>query len=83
MDFENAYELFKTLCKESMWSKCIYLYQQAISLYTTGKQEDMDRVVKMMKKIPKLTQKIAGKSIPLEVILGFMHAITVHIMSIC
>ncbi|CAG8587748.1 9692_t:CDS:2, partial [Paraglomus brasilianum] len=66
MDFENAYECFKTLCKESMWSKCIYLYHQAICLYTLGKQEDMDRVIKMLKKVPKLIQRIAGKSIPLE-----------------
>ncbi|CAG8745827.1 8292_t:CDS:1, partial [Ambispora leptoticha] len=62
MDFENAYECFKTLCKESMWSKCVYLYQQAVCLYTLGRPEDMDRVIRMMKKVPKLTQRIAGKS---------------------
>ncbi|CAG8490922.1 6881_t:CDS:2, partial [Ambispora gerdemannii] len=66
MNFERAYECFETLCEESMWSKCVYLYQQAVCLYTLGRPEDMDRVIQMMKKVPELTQRIAGKSIPLE-----------------
>ncbi|CAG8571646.1 15_t:CDS:2 [Ambispora gerdemannii] len=56
MDFEHAYECFKTLCKESMWSKCVYLFQQAVCLYTLGRPEDMDRVIRMMRKVPKLMQ---------------------------
>ncbi|CAG8510434.1 2404_t:CDS:2 [Ambispora leptoticha] len=65
-DFERAHECFEILCKESMWSKCVYSYQQAVCVYTLGRPEDMDHVINMMKKVPELTQRIAGKSIPME-----------------
>lgn len=64
-DWANAYEALHILGTESNWSKAIYTYGQAISLLEQGK--DTARAGEMMGRVPDLTQKIAGKSIPLEV----------------
>ena len=46
------------------WSKAIYTYGMAVSLWELG---DKTEAAKFMQKVPELRQKIAGKSIPLEV----------------
>lgn len=64
-DWANAYESLHILGTESNWSKAIYTYGQAIALLEQGK--DTKTAGEMMERVPGLTQKIAGKSIPLEV----------------
>lgn len=63
-DWNNAYESLHILGTESNWSKAVYNYGQAIALLEQGK--DLTRAAEMMSLVPGLTQKIAGKSIPLE-----------------
>ncbi|GAA5981347.1 hypothetical protein JCM10908_004077 [Rhodotorula pacifica] len=63
-DWSHGYEYFGTLETESNWSKAIYAYAKAIMLY----EQDMESetVAALMHDVPRLLQKIAGKSIPLE-----------------
>lgn len=63
-DYAGVEECLGILASESNWSKAIYRYGVAIALLEQGKDEDRAR--KMMDEVPSLTQKIAGKSIPLE-----------------
>lgn len=75
-DWRSAYECYSTLQTESNWSKSVYYYLQAISLYTLSissdniTPEEQERLAKeagaVMQKVPGARQKIAGKSIPLE-----------------
>lgn len=75
-DWQRAYEVFDTLSKESNWSKAVYTYIKALGLYQLAEQEEqdpekrkqrMDKVVELMKQVNKAKKKIAGKSIPMEV----------------
>lgn len=66
-DYKKSYEAFNILEKESNWSRAIYSYAKAVSLYEEGK--DPVRAAKMMKGVPSLIQRIAGKTVPLEVSL--------------
>lgn len=50
--------------QESNWSKAIYSYGQAICLLEQDKE--VERAQRTMTEVPGMTQKIAGKSIPLE-----------------
>ena len=56
------------LVKESKWSPCMYsyfkaaIYSQLTNLTLEEKEEQLD----LMKRVPKLKQKISGKSIPSE-----------------
>ncbi|XP_063311228.1 tetratricopeptide repeat protein 39B isoform X1 [Pelobates fuscus] len=68
-DWLQAYRYADLLCKESKWSKAIYVYQKAAILSmlpdevakTTG--ED---IVALFRQVESLKQRIAGKSIPTE-----------------
>ncbi|RKO86983.1 outer membrane protein Iml2/Tetratricopeptide repeat protein 39, partial [Blyttiomyces helicus] len=62
----EATACYTTLFEESRWSKAIYRYVQAVMLYASDPEKNRDKVGEMLKEVPKLTQKIAGKSIPLE-----------------
>lgn len=73
--WQEALDCYTTLQKESNWSKSVYYYLQAISLYTLSISSDkslqeQQRLAKesgeMMQKVTGAKQKIAGKSIPLE-----------------
>lgn len=60
------------LADESNWSKAIYNYGRASTLYESrdddGANSDAAEIAaKIFAKVPTLTQKIAGKSIPMEV----------------
>lgn len=66
-DWENAFDSLHILGTESNWSKAIYTYGQAIALLELGREEEGDKARGMMEAVPGLTQRIAGKSIPLEV----------------
>ncbi|KAI8968448.1 hypothetical protein BDF20DRAFT_981625 [Mycotypha africana] len=73
-DWQRAYDIYSVLQKESNWSKAVYTYLRAISLYmlandlneSTQKTEYMSQVVSLMGQVGSAKQKIAGKSIPVE-----------------
>ncbi|KAI8582769.1 hypothetical protein K450DRAFT_170515 [Umbelopsis ramanniana AG] len=73
-EWESGHECFEILSQESNWSKATYTYFSATALYDQAQemtnQEDKEKAMKkveaLMKSIPKLTKKIAGKSIPIE-----------------
>jgi tetratricopeptide (TPR) repeat protein len=78
-EWESGHECFEILSQESNWSKATYTYFSAAALYDQAqdmtdekdKEKAMKKVEALMKSIPKLTKKIAGKSIPVEVSIGF------------
>ena len=49
------------------WSKACYSYGMAVCLLQLGTKDDIKEASKLMAKVPGLRQKIAGKSIPVEV----------------
>lgn len=59
-------QYWRRLKLEAGWSKAIYTYGLAVSLYESGNPEQREEANKMMEEVPGLLQKIAGKSIPLE-----------------
>uniref|UniRef100_A0A3P9PJE0 Tetratricopeptide repeat protein 39B n=1 Tax=Poecilia reticulata TaxID=8081 RepID=A0A3P9PJE0_POERE len=69
-EWQQAYRYADLLCKESRWSKAIYMYQKAaiLSMMTeddvrkTG--EDIVEVFRLQ--VEGLKQRLAGKSIPME-----------------
>ena len=61
--WQDTYRYFSVLAEENNWSKAVYNYARAAALYQMG---DVDRAAEICARVPKLTQKIAGKSIPLE-----------------
>lgn len=63
-NYNKGYECFNILDKESNWSKAIYAYAKAITIYEQGK--DKRKANDIMNTVPDLMQRIAGKSIPLE-----------------
>ncbi|TNY22156.1 hypothetical protein DMC30DRAFT_393124 [Rhodotorula diobovata] len=60
----KGYECFNILDKESNWSKAIYAYAKATTLYEEGMESA--KANQTMAQVPDLMQRIAGKSIPLE-----------------
>ncbi|KAG8130542.1 putative Tetratricopeptide repeat protein [Naja naja] len=68
-DWLQAYRYADLLCKESRWSKAIYVFQKAailcmlpdVDVKTTG--ED---IVALFREVEGLKQRIAGKSLPIE-----------------
>lgn len=70
LKFSDAAKAIETLKKDSKWSKAIYHYLIGVHLYmakTLG-QENIDQSVidEYFNSVPKLVQKVAGRSIPLE-----------------
>ena len=57
---------FALLAEENNWSKAVYTYAGAAALYQRGDAASRERASEMFAHVPSLTQKIAGKSIPLE-----------------
>ncbi|WFC99526.1 hypothetical protein MYAM1_002271 [Malassezia yamatoensis] len=64
--WKDTYEYFSVLAEENNWSKAVYTYARASALYQQDNEADWDRASEMFAHVPSLTQKIAGKSIPLE-----------------
>ncbi|CAD6887124.1 unnamed protein product [Tilletia laevis] len=68
-DFARAYECYDVLSRESNWSKAIYQYSKAVMLYETG-MNSADAHSRspstIMRTVPKLTKRIAGRQIPFE-----------------
>jgi tetratricopeptide (TPR) repeat protein len=67
-EWTKAGEYFDTLFKENKWSPAIYMYLKAVMLYTADPVKNIKEVEEMMTKVPTLLKKVAGKSIPLEVL---------------
>ncbi len=69
--WKEASDQFTILANENNWSKAVYNYGRAANMYEAGAQgqlgqEAMKEAAAIFKKVPTLTQKIAGKSIPME-----------------
>ncbi|ORY33728.1 hypothetical protein BCR39DRAFT_518906 [Naematelia encephala] len=69
-NFKSALDSYSILKDESNWSRAVYTYSAAsciIELVDDGDESaSLDEADKLMKMIPKLTKKIAGKSLPIE-----------------
>jgi tetratricopeptide (TPR) repeat protein len=64
---KESLECWKVMATESTWSKSIYTYGMAVCLLDSGDEGDRKEAIEAMQKVQGLRQKIAGKSIPLEV----------------
>uniref|UniRef100_A0A8B9HII6 Tetratricopeptide repeat protein 39B n=1 Tax=Astyanax mexicanus TaxID=7994 RepID=A0A8B9HII6_ASTMX len=65
----EAYRYADLLCKESRWSKAIYVYQKAAILSMMSEEEVKktgENVVELFRQVEGLKQRLAGKSIPTE-----------------
>lgn len=73
--WQQAYDVYSVLQKESNWSKAVYTYLKAVTMYmlanetedATKKAELLETVNKLMDQVSGEKKKIAGKSIPMEV----------------
>ncbi|EPQ25627.1 uncharacterized protein PFL1_06807 [Pseudozyma flocculosa PF-1] len=68
-EWQQAYENFKIMAEENNWSKAVYNYGRAATLYESAQGQDASKLedaAELFGKVPGLTQKIAGKSIPME-----------------
>ncbi|XP_068443543.1 tetratricopeptide repeat protein 39B [Clinocottus analis] len=67
--WQQAYQYADLLCRESRWSKAIYVYQKA-AILSMMSPEEVERtgedVVELFKQVEGLKQRLAGKSIPTE-----------------
>ncbi|XP_056431478.1 tetratricopeptide repeat protein 39B [Gadus chalcogrammus] len=67
--WQQAYTYADLLCKESRWSKAIYVYQKAaiLSMMTVEEvKQTGEDLVQLFRKVEGLKQRLAGKSIPTE-----------------
>ncbi|GFO11311.1 tetratricopeptide repeat protein 39b [Plakobranchus ocellatus] len=67
-DWLIAMKYAERLCKESRWSKATYTYQKASFLSMCPEQTDETRkhIDYLFGEVPRLKQRIAGKSLPFE-----------------
>nr|XP_009861400.1 tetratricopeptide repeat protein 39B isoform X2 [Ciona intestinalis] len=66
--WQEAADYADKLRKESNWSKCTYTYLQAVFLYMVDGNglKHKEEIVALLKEMPSLKQRFAGKSIPME-----------------
>uniref|UniRef100_A0A8C1HHQ5 Tetratricopeptide repeat protein 39B n=1 Tax=Cyprinus carpio carpio TaxID=630221 RepID=A0A8C1HHQ5_CYPCA len=67
--WRDAYRYADLLCRESRWSKAIYVYQKAAILSMMCEEElksSGEDVVGLFRQVEGLKQRLAGKSIPTE-----------------
>ncbi|WFD23897.1 hypothetical protein MEQU1_002591 [Malassezia equina] len=62
----DAHACMTVLANENNWSKALYTYARAATLYQTGDPGAQEEAKDIMERVPSMTQRIAGKSIPLE-----------------
>ncbi|KAG5844927.1 hypothetical protein ANANG_G00133340 [Anguilla anguilla] len=75
-DWLQAYRYADLLCKESRWSKAIYVYQKAAILSMLPEEEAKkagENVVELFRQVEGLKQRLAGKSIPTEKFAEMMY----------
>ena len=70
-EMKESLECWKVMQKESTWSKSIYTYGMAVCTLEIGDEKEREEAIKAMERVQGLRQKIAGKSIPLEVCVCF------------
>ncbi|PWA28141.1 hypothetical protein CCH79_00018257 [Gambusia affinis] len=68
-EWQQAYRYADLLCKESRWSKAIYMYQKA-AILSMMTEDDVRKtgedIVEIFRQVEGLKQRLAGKSIPME-----------------
>ncbi|XP_032426157.1 tetratricopeptide repeat protein 39B [Xiphophorus hellerii] len=68
-EWQQAYRYADLLCKESRWSKAIYMYQKA-AILSMMTEDDVRKtgedIVEVFRQVEALKQRLAGKSIPME-----------------
>ncbi|WFD31104.1 hypothetical protein MSPP1_002137 [Malassezia sp. CBS 17886] len=64
-DFDRSYECYDVLSRESNWSKAIYQYAKGAMLYESS-AANRQQSNAIMRTVPKLVKKIAGRHIPFE-----------------
>ncbi|KAK5893084.1 hypothetical protein CgunFtcFv8_005991 [Champsocephalus gunnari] len=68
-EWQQAYLYADLLCKESRWSKAIYVYQKAAILSMMTEEEVKktgEDIMELFRQVEGLKQRLAGKSIPTE-----------------
>ncbi|KAH9034085.1 hypothetical protein EDB85DRAFT_1948820 [Lactarius pseudohatsudake] len=65
-ELEESLKCWRSLHEGSTWSKAVYAYGVAALLVQLGGEENQAEGLRLMTEVPKLRQRIAGKSIPLE-----------------
>ncbi|XP_013413737.2 tetratricopeptide repeat protein 39B isoform X1 [Lingula anatina] len=67
-DWLMAMKYAEKLCHESRWSKATYTYQKAsfLMMCADKTEETMEHINYLYGEVPRLQQRIAGKSIPIE-----------------
>ncbi|THG95455.1 hypothetical protein EW026_g6202 [Hermanssonia centrifuga] len=65
-DIPASLECWRLLHAEATWSKAAYAYGMAVCLLEVGGEKGKEEARDMMRQVPGLRQRIAGKSIPLE-----------------
>uniref|UniRef100_A0A8C6PIA2 Tetratricopeptide repeat protein 39B n=1 Tax=Nothobranchius furzeri TaxID=105023 RepID=A0A8C6PIA2_NOTFU len=68
-EWPQAYQYADLLCKESRWSKAIYVYQKAAILSMMPEEEVKktgEDIMELFRQVEGLKQRLAGKSIPME-----------------
>ncbi|KAF8989353.1 hypothetical protein BDQ17DRAFT_1314373 [Cyathus striatus] len=65
-EVEKSMGWWRNLVQEATWSKSIYSYGLAVYLLQLGGEGQKKEAAKLMEKVPGLSHRIAGKSIPLE-----------------
>lgn len=72
-DMSAAHSSFSIIYQSSNWSKAVYAYAAAASLYDEAVQSNpidstkREQAAKLMREVPGHKKRIAGKSIPMEV----------------
>lgn len=69
-DVGASLECWRHLEAEATWSKACYTYGIAACLLQLGGAERQKEAEKFLEKVPNVLQRIAGKSIPMEVRLS-------------
>jgi len=65
-DIQKSLECWTILKAEGTWSKAIYVFGTAICTLHLYGEEKKGETLKLFAEVPRLRQRIAGKSIPLE-----------------
>ena len=63
----ESLESWRRLEKDATWSKACYTYGIAMCLVEMGGKENVQEAAGFLDKVPSVLQRIAGKSIPVEV----------------
>ena len=64
-DYDQAYECYDVLSRESNWSKAIYQYAKAAMLYESSPMR-RGQAEAIISTVPKLVKKMAGRHLPFE-----------------